>query len=506
MVISTKELKGLFFCALFGTLLISQTSWVSPIEVTSQAAYAQLASPLLSTYQNSTFGITVQYPVLWAKTDLDPLEGGIVQFSAPNENANDTFQEDLEIHYVDLPTNSTLQHYTDILMASYNDNVDNFTRIQFNSSTIAGTPAHLLVFSATSNGDDYKALNEWTVIGKRALIVIYYARPANYLTYLPLVSTMIDSIKVNADIFGKPQPSGTYGIPALGLDVQFPPGWTYLDKGFGSNTLFKDSPIYNENPNSTEHVLLFGVSGDKQEIAKQFDATNDTDFNCGTIKSASIVKINGIKALQSELQCNDGMVMKKIKSYMVSSLGAMVFVGYGASSDSLYKKYFPDFDGSIESLSLVNATDLSDLSKYSSLFKLERGKDQVVINGTVHQIDFASDSKVSNFQFNQDTKTLTFSAESLNKSGGQVIIRTVKHLETPYLITIDGMVSDRVLVINDTTTDHAYIDISYGKGKHDIAIVGSNVVPEYPAGLAILVFGISGATIIFARRCKLFGA
>ena len=493
------DLKGLLCCALLGYLLLAQTSCVQPVPLNFQTAYAQLASPLLSTYPNSTFGITMQYPATWNREDLDPLTGGIVRFSSPLENANDTYAENLEIHFVNLARGTTLEDYTLTLLQSYKSNVDNFTIISSNSSSLAGVPAHALVFTGSYGEFDYKALNMWSIIGSNALIVIYYAEPGKYLTYLPEISNMIDSINVQQALFGKPGLGGVYMVPSLGLEVQLPIGWTTLDTGTSNETMFKEAPP-NQNPNSKDRVLFFGVSGGHRSLSSQFQSSSDSDFSCGTINSASIVKLNGIKALESELKCDYGMPMKKIKFYMVASQGASIFIGYGASSESLYQKYLTDFDTSIQELRLANATDLSDLNQYSNLFKLTTARNQFEINGTLHTLDFASNSQVSKFQLDQDAKKLSFSVESSNKTGGETFIAITNLMQGPYVVSIDGKVSDDgVLVINDTT-NQIYISLIYSQGKHNVVIVGSNVVPEYPGAILVLVCALGLAAVILVKR------
>ena len=472
-----------------------------------QAASAQPSSEMF-TYQNSAFGITMQYPASWNREDLDPSSGGIVRFSSPDENANDTYAENLEIHFANLASVTTLEDYTSTLLQSYKTSVDDFTIISSNSSSLAGAPAHLLVFTASYGEFDYKALNMWSKMGSNALIVIYYAEPDRYLTYLPTISNMIDSIHVQPDVFGKPVSGGVYTIPPLGFEVQFPSGWSSIEKGTSKETIFKGEPI-NQNPNSKDRVLLFGVLGGHRSLSSQFQSSPDSDYSCSTIHSASIVNLNGIKALESELKCNDGMPMKKIKFYMVSSQGGSIFVGYGASSESLYQKYLTDFDTSIQGLKLANATDLSDLNQYSDLFKLTSGRNQFEINGIMHSIDFASSSKISDFQFDQKTKKLIFSTEGndgINGTKDEILLQIDNLLKPPYVVSVDDKVANdgnQVLLINDTITNKTFISINYGPGRHSITISASEIVPEYSGIILVLVGALGLAAAILVKMKKI---
>lgn len=495
-------------CVILIVLLFSNFASVenSPLHLL-QAASAQASSEML-TWQDSTFGITMQYPASWNREDLDPSSGGIVRFSSPHENANDTYAENLEIHFANLARVTTIEDYTSTLVQSYKTSVDDFTIISSNSSSLAGAPAHLLVFTASDGEFDYKALNMWSIIGSNALIVIYYAEPDRYLTYLPDISNMIDSIHVQQDVFGKPVSGGVYTIPSLGLEVQFPSGWSSIDKGTSIETIFKGVPI-NQDPNSKDRVLLFGVLGSNRSLYSQFQSSPDIDYSCSTIHSASIVRLNGIKALESELKCDDDMPMKKIKFYMVASQGGSIFIGYGASSESLYQKYLTDFDTSIQGLRLANATDLSDLNQYSDLFKLTTGRNEFEINGTKYSIDFASSSKISAFQLDQKTKKLLFSIEGndgINGTDGETFLQIDNVLKPPYVVSVDEKVANdgnQVLLINDTTTNKTYMSINYGPGRHSLAISASEIVPEYTGIILVLVGALGLIVVIVVKRKKI---
>ncbi len=480
---------------------------IFPLHLQS-VAYAQPASGRVSLYHDPNYGISMQYPADWKKEDLDPSNGGIVSFSSPYENKNDTYTEKLEIYFNDLPNNTTLNNYTNTLLRSYQNKLENFTIIESGSSSLAGIPAHRLVFSATEAGFTYKALNVWSIIGDKALIMIYYAEPTKYLTYLPVISKMIESLQIDTNAFTKPTPAGTYVVPSLGLEVAVPHGWSTIDSGTSNSTLLKASPISAKNSSSADRILIFAVVGGRN-IASQFERSPDKDLSCGTIRSASIVKINDMKALESELKCNDGMVMKKIKSYMVATKETVIYIGYGASSDSSYENYLTDFDGSIQRLKLTNSTNLSDLKEYASLFGLTTGRSQFEVDSTSYNVDFASNSRITDLELDKKAKKLSFTVDT-KETAGETFIRIGNALQGPYAVTIDGNIrDDGILTITDKTAKTSYISLSYEKNRHTIAIVGSDGMPEYSISMNQLFLFSIGLTAcigvaawIFIRRTK----
>ena len=64
-------------------------------------------------------------------------------------------------------------------------------------TTIAGKPAHKIVFSAIDNEEvERKAMQVWTAIGNKAVLITYKADPDRFSSYLPTIERMIDSFKV----------------------------------------------------------------------------------------------------------------------------------------------------------------------------------------------------------------------------------------------------------------------------------------------------------------------
>jgi serine/threonine-protein kinase len=65
------------------------------------------------------------------------------------------------------------------------------------STTLAGKPAHKVVFSATDNNQvKRKALQLWTVVDNKAILITYKAQPDKYSSYLPTIEKMINSFQI----------------------------------------------------------------------------------------------------------------------------------------------------------------------------------------------------------------------------------------------------------------------------------------------------------------------
>ena len=112
-----------------------------------------------------------------------------------------------------------------------------------------------------------------------------------------------------------------------------------------------------------------------------------------------------------------------------------------------------------------------------------------------------SSSNVTDFRFNEPMKQILFKVSGEDENGGIVMFPISRALEGPYTVTVDGNVMTNFEIINNQTSSESNIKISYSEGIHDIIIVGTNVIPEFPTsvvGILILALAI-GLIMTFSR-------
>ncbi len=289
-----------------------------------------------------------------------------------------------------------------------------------------------------------------------------------------------------------------------------------------------------------------------QLVTSKFQDFPDPDLKCGTdITTASIVYLDrDIKALESELDCKSDLPIRKMKSYIVSSQGVLLLVGYSASSDELYERFVPEFDESVKKMQLDNSTNFSDAAEYAKIFGLTFGQKQFEVNGTIFTIDFASNPPISDLQLDEKAKRVSFNVVPLasdntssNRTGEwQTFIRINDLLYGPYTITVDGkpdVENQAILVIQDHTIgrsttsaglisndndirstyliigsegDNMTAGYSNSSGelgpqgsRHTVVIVGTSVVPEFSGlfvaiSIAIAIGTAVGIPKIYRKR------
>jgi eukaryotic-like serine/threonine-protein kinase len=149
------------------------------------------------TYEDITTGISIQFPSNWEKSvNLD----NFVTFRAPPETDSRVYPAALGLKIQELTSqNVSLQEITKVQTSELKKSTPNLKLSESTSTTLGGKPAYKIVFSATDNNQvERKAMQLWTVIGNKAVLITYKAQPDKYSNYLPTIEKMIGSFQVKS--------------------------------------------------------------------------------------------------------------------------------------------------------------------------------------------------------------------------------------------------------------------------------------------------------------------
>lgn len=136
-------------------------------------------------YQNSTYGISIQYPSDWQKEQIS--NGTAIRFHSPGSSI-------LSILPPTLLHNTTLADYSTALTNSLK-RIMNFTSSEV--SSIAGNPAYKIVFSAKVGLSTIKQMHIITKKFNKEYTLIYTSNENQYPIDLPIVQRMLQSFKFN---------------------------------------------------------------------------------------------------------------------------------------------------------------------------------------------------------------------------------------------------------------------------------------------------------------------
>ncbi len=155
------------------------------------------------TYENSTYGMRMQYPSDWHKeenvssgSDNNSMLVNVVRFSSPFKNTSDTTSESLDIkvdNISDIKPITLAQYANDTI----NDIRQDFKIIELDTnSTLGGNPAFKLVYTGIEEGVNLQAMLILTIKGDKAYIISYIAEPTKFSFYLPTLQNMINSFQI----------------------------------------------------------------------------------------------------------------------------------------------------------------------------------------------------------------------------------------------------------------------------------------------------------------------
>lgn len=308
----------------------------------------------------------------------------------------------------------------------------------------------------------------------------------------------------NTSSFG--QIAGQYSDPSLGLEMEFPEGWS----GFGFPGLAMVNPSGSTlfgAPNETRTTMMIAsinvtqtpprLSSMPPDSSSQPLAENNT-LDC-TFK-LSYEKLNDLIVMHSFDECKDPGDKSK---YSVSNIynaarkGQIIGVGLTSNSVESYKEYIDDFEKSLLTLKITDAIDHRTV--WSEPLGMESTTYDVEAKGNTLHMNVDTNSEISGFNFDEDQKRISFRAEGKNGTFGLTVIPIGTILDGPYSVMIDGKPSMPVMAFDDQVANLTRIEVQYQHSAHDIAISGAAVVPEFPLSPWVILTAILGFGIFVIR-------
>jgi hypothetical protein len=196
---------------LFSSSLMSNTEpyfdyqrSIARIFVSSSAqTTAQNTSGTMLVYQNSTYGIKMQYPSGWNVTQFNNSAAAptklVVGFTSPIgiQSVSDVIPETVVVGVDELASrNMSLGPYTTLQLSLLSEAVQGFELLESHPTTIANSPAHQIVYTETVGPLKFKKMQVWTVNDGKAYIAIYAADESSYSDQLPTARKMLDSFEI----------------------------------------------------------------------------------------------------------------------------------------------------------------------------------------------------------------------------------------------------------------------------------------------------------------------
>ena len=173
----------------------------------SAIAQSSSSSSLLS-YENPTYGITIQYPSNWmTSTNQLPTYNSIIGFYSPLESLSDVLPVEFALSITTYTNNISLDEYTKITRTALEQQGMEIS--ESSATTLAGNPAHKITFSpgdqiAQNSPVVFKFMQIFTIIGNKVYSLSYNAEASKFSTHLNTIQQMLDSVKIQ-----QPSPPST---------------------------------------------------------------------------------------------------------------------------------------------------------------------------------------------------------------------------------------------------------------------------------------------------------
>ncbi|HLI92653.1 MAG TPA: PsbP-related protein [Puia sp.] len=142
------------------------------------------------TYTDSANKFTMNYPREWTQK----ASGNIVAFLSPKADANDQFQENVNLMLQDISAQPmTLEQYTDLTKKQVTDAGGAGAIVSQGTKTIGGHKAIQLIYNFSYQGHALKVEQYFFIKGKTVFLFSYTAEPGQFVKYEQTAIAIINS-------------------------------------------------------------------------------------------------------------------------------------------------------------------------------------------------------------------------------------------------------------------------------------------------------------------------
>jgi hypothetical protein len=176
-------------------VIISGVYLVIAIKHTS---FAQQTATNFITYENSTYGIKIQYPSNWDKQQngtKQDTETDIVTFFPHAGNSNASL--DVIIDDISDEKGIPLTQYATDSLSDLKQSLKNFKLIGSTTNNIlSGLPAYKSIYTYSGENTIFKDIEIGTIKANKVYILTYEAGVNEYDRYLPTINELINSFQI----------------------------------------------------------------------------------------------------------------------------------------------------------------------------------------------------------------------------------------------------------------------------------------------------------------------
>jgi YVTN family beta-propeller protein len=280
---------------------------------------SQTQRNLWTSYNNSTYGVKIDYPSRWDRHNLNQE----IRFLPPFEN-----NTAILLPYDLISTQLSLQFtpYENIGIDGFVSNQVNldkislhgFKLVDFSAANLKGKPAYKVVYTYTIGQDHVETMEYFSVVGNTGYKIKYLSLIEKYPKYLQTAQNMIASLEIYKETRNLDVPGLRVGIYPLGLTINPDTNMLYV--------VNRDSRSVSAIDASTDR-LLANVSVGKLPVAVTVNPNTKllyvVDASSGTV---SVIDGSTYKAVQDNIPTGHFS-----QAVTIDPLDRMIFVANSGS-------------------------------------------------------------------------------------------------------------------------------------------------------------------------------
>ena len=282
MIGTVKSLTILFtpnflFLLLLPIFLLTATVSIMDVAAQSKTSIAAtkmmpISSNRFLTYENSTLGITIQYPSNWEKDSYH----NKVAFFAPSLAEGHNPKIIPVILFVKVDNLPFQIESVDDYISNYVNKLKEYAEISqpigVSLTSLAGNLAHNVTYSAKLGQHEYSITDLIMLSGIKKYEIAYYiaegeVKSSNYLPYISGIQKMIDSFEINPGLRGDNSFLTYENNSTLGITIQYPSNWGRTEDGNGNGVLFL-SPSESKSDKVLENLSIRVSSSNNMPLSK----------------------------------------------------------------------------------------------------------------------------------------------------------------------------------------------------------------------------------------------
>jgi serine/threonine-protein kinase len=151
-------------------------------------------------YTNPIHGIRIDYPANWKLDEHPYADRFVAHLTSSLKNSSDVSPATITISVETLKKNISLDNYTNTNLAKAKQSLPRFHLIESNATTLAGIPAHKIVYTFLSPDPaiqiPFTSMNIWTIKQGKAYNISYTQARSQFTKYLEVTEHMINSFTI----------------------------------------------------------------------------------------------------------------------------------------------------------------------------------------------------------------------------------------------------------------------------------------------------------------------